>query len=181
MNKFETQQLLTILKTSYPNTYKDMTQQQATDTVLHYYTFFGEYPTPIVVQALKNYIKKNEYPPTIAGLQRQIDLLLHEGDSDVELWNLIHKACQNAMYHSKEEFNKLPTVCQRWVGRPEQLMEFAKIDSTTLNTVTRGQFLKSIKEIKENVSATESLPQELKNKIDIGHMFQLSMNERQEA
>lgn len=181
MTKDETRVLLSLLETNYIKHFQNLTDDERRNTLRLWHRYFEKYSKDIVGVALDNYMIRNEYPPTIAGLQRQIDLLSNEGESDVELWNRIHRACQNAMYHSEEEFNRLPLTCQKWLGRPEQLVQFARIDPATLNTVTRGQFLKSIKEIKETMTARESLPQELRNKIDMGNMFQLSMNGRQEA
>jgi hypothetical protein len=169
----ETQQLLDILKLSYPGTYKAMTKEEASDTIKLYHDFFGEYPTPVVVQALRNYIKKNQYPPTIAGLQEQIDLLLNAGDTKTELWNQIAKAASNCLWNLQEQFNRLPKPCQIWLRDAEGLKALAMIDTETLNTVTRGQFLKTIGEISEREEAQDALPESVRNAITQGFIKQL--------
>ncbi|MCE5227902.1 MAG: hypothetical protein LLG05_18840 [Porphyromonadaceae bacterium] len=167
MNIKETKQLLTILKLSYPNSYKATTKEDATATVQNYQGFFGEYQTPIVVQALRNYIKKNVYPPTIAGLQEQIDLLLNSEDTHIELWNAFSKAVSNCLWNTLEQFNSLPNVCQAWIGSPQAMRDMALTEPDKFNTVTRGQFLKTIGEIKERNETRESLPQNIKDMIEI--------------
>lgn len=159
----ETKQLLTILKLSYPNNYKDMSKDQAINTVKLYYDFFGEHPTPLVVQALKNYIKSNKYPPTIAGLQEQVDLLINHGNTSEELWSKMVKAIRNSLYGSVEEFEKLPKECQMWLGSPSGLKDLGMIDVDTLNTVLHGQFLKTIGDIKAGEKAQQGLSQGLRD------------------
>lgn len=162
MLRGETNQLMKILSVAYPNTYRDFTDSQKIETMQAYYDFFGEYETPIVVQALRNYIKRNQFPPTIAGLQEQIDLILNVGETANELWNLVEKATRNGLYGHAEEYARLPEPCQRWLGTSASLKELAQLDSGTLNTVIRGQFLKTVGQIKESVETQRALPQEVR-------------------
>jgi len=155
MLKEETKQLMFLLETAYPRNYEKMSNQEKLNTMQLYYDFFGEYETSMVVAGLRNYIKSNQYPPTIAGLTEQIELLAPKHE-DIDYWNLILKACRNSAYNSKEEFEKLPIECQRWVGSPTGLKELSQLDITTFNTVSKGQFLKSIPTIvkREQVKLT---------------------------
>jgi len=166
MTRDETKQLLDILKLSYPTYYKNMDFNQAKETLDFYYGFFDEYDAVIVVQALRNYIKENKFPPTIAGLTEQINLLMPSGKSSAEYWNLILKAIRNSAYNSKEEFDKLPHECQMWLGESMALKDLSQIDSETVNTVIRGQFLKSINQIIERRNAQLTMNPELKTLID---------------
>lgn len=165
MQREDIAKVLFLLETAYPNTYKGMNKEQKTQQIDFYLEMFGEYETPIVVVALKNYIKKNQYPPTVAGLTEQIELLT-KTDTDSELWNAIAKACRNGYYNSLSEFNKLPKECQLFVGSPEALREMSQIEPSTFATVTKGQFLKSITQIKKRENAQKSLPEEFKNMLD---------------
>jgi len=161
----ETQQLLSILKMAYPNAYKSMSKEDAIETVKLYYDFFGEHQTPVVVQALKNYIKSNVYPPSVAGLIKEIELLTNKGNTSEELWSRVAKAVGNSLYNSAEEFNKLPMSCQRWLGSPKGLKDLGMTAAEVLNTVVRGQFIKTINEIKASEKAQSSMPLELKELI----------------
>lgn len=166
MEKTDTNKVMEVLSTAYPNTYAKMPNEQRQKTMALYYEMFGQYPTEIVIYALKNYISENEYAPTIAGLTKQIQLLTRNDDTAADLWNKVLRAMQNGLYGYKEEFDKLPPATQRWVGRPEALREFAQMDSHTVNTVTRGEFLKSISHVQEAQRADDALPDSVRMAIE---------------
>jgi hypothetical protein len=164
MLKEETKQLLTILEVAYPSNYRNLNPEERRNTLVTYYDMFAEYPTELIVMALKNYIKVNQYPPTIAGLREQVEMLLDK-DTPVELWNKVKKAITRSAYNSVEEFAKLPPVCQKWVGNHMTLKELSQTDIDTLDTVTRGQFLKTIGSIQQRTEAQAALPESLKAQI----------------
>lgn len=172
MNREDIKKVLFILETNYPNTYKSMTNEQKIRQIDNYLDFFGEYETTVVVAALKNYIKNNEFPPTVAGLTKQINILLI-GGTDIEDWNLIRKACNNGSYGSVSEFNKLPEVCQKWLGTPQTLKDMSIIEPQTLDTVVKGEFLKSIGQVKERDQAFAGLPNEVRKAIASAKTLQI--------
>ena len=161
MRKEDTQQLLQILGTAYPSTYRTMDAEQKKQTLSLYYELFREVPAEIVVFALKNYIKANEYPPTPAGLQRQIDLLSNN-TTPAELWTLLDKAIGKSAYNYVEEFNKLPEVIQLWLGEPTTLHNLSQQKIEDVQTATRGQFLKSIEAVQDRKKARDSIPENVK-------------------
>lgn len=162
MNRDETKQLLKILSTSYPNHFKDMSKEDKLDQIDNYQLFFGEYESVVVAAALKNYIRVNQYPPTVAGLQEQIDLILKTDGTAEELWNKVYKAICNSGYQAQEEFENLPACCQKWLGGASALKDLGMTDINVVNTVTRGQFLKTIGEIKDRQEVQDKLPDNVK-------------------
>lgn len=154
MKKDETKQILEILKVAYPRNYANITQQGAREILSLYYDIFKEVPTETVVMALKNYIKANKYPPSIAGLWEQVELLNDDNTTET-LWAAIEKAVRNSGYHSAEEFDKLPDECKQFVGSAKSLKELGQMDGGTLNTVTKGQFIRSVGDIKRRTKARE--------------------------
>ena len=167
MEKHETKKLLDILKTAYPKTYQNITEKQARNTLGLYFDIFKEYETEIVVVALKNYIKENEYPPTIAGLQKQIDIIISDEDTDIELWNTLAAACSRGTRMTAEEFETLPESIREWAGDVGQIKELALMDSVTFNSVIRGQFLKTIPQIIERQEAKRKLPAETRKLLEM--------------
>lgn len=162
----ETQKMLVILKKAYPRYYTESTKEEVQKTVLFYHDMFSEYPVEIVITALKNYIKVNEYPPTIAGLQKQIDLLTHKDDK-MELWNTLAAACSRGTRMTAEEFETLPESIREWAGDVGQIKELALMDSVTFNSVIRGQFLKTIPQIIERQEAKKKLPAETRKILEM--------------
>lgn len=166
MNREETKQVLKVLSTAYPRYFADMTKADKIDQINLYMDMFGEYPTQIVIAALHSYIRHNEYPPSIAGLQKQIDLLSCMDDK-MELWNTLSAACSRGTRMSAEEFDALPEVIREWAGDVGQIKELALMDSVTFNSVIRGQFLKTIPQIIERQEAKRKLPAETRKLLEM--------------
>lgn len=104
-------------------------------------------------------------PPDIAAVKAKIKSIVSAAQNeptDEELWHALKRAVSNGYYGSKQEYDKLPPVLQRWCGSPSALREMACLDSDTFNTVTRGQFLKQIKIVKEREEYRERMPAEIK-------------------
>ena len=166
MNREETKQVLKVLSTAYPRYFADMTKADKIDQINLYMDMFCEYPTQIVIAALHSYIRHNEYPPSIAGLQKQIDLLIHKDDK-MELWNTLAAACSRGTRMTAEEFETLPESIREWAGDVGQIKELALMDSVTFNSVIRGQFLKTIPQIIERQEAKKKLPAETRRLLEM--------------
>lgn len=154
MKKEETKQLLEILKVAYPQNYANITEQSAVGILSLYYDIFKDTPTETVVIALKNYIKANKYPPSVAGLWEQVELLKDTNTTET-LWTAIEKAVRNSTYNSVEEFENLPPECKAFIGSAKALKELGQMDGGTLNTVTKGQFIRTVGDIKRRTKARE--------------------------
>ena len=146
-----------ILKTAYPSNYKQMTSKEMQATLTLYYGMFHNYPIKVLKTALMNYIKVNQYPPTVAGIQEQIDYLACKGNTEAELWNKLSEGIKGNV-----SFEKLPLECQVWVGSARDLKDLGQVDINTVNTVVRGEFLKSIKSIRQRQKAVAEIPTEIK-------------------
>lgn len=161
MQESDIKQLLTVLQLNYPATYRDISKEDKRALVKLWMDAFGGLDTTIVGEALRNYIKANKYPPNVAGLQEQIDLLVGSDNTD-ELWRTLMKAVRNSGRDAKAEFEKLPQECKEFVGSPAELRTLGNTEQSTVNTVTRGQFYNRVKVIKERRKAQEQLPEHVK-------------------
>lgn len=150
MSREEVLSMLSILRKAYPSFYKDITKQEAEDTVNLYQEMFKDCDSKLVIFALKELINTSEYPPAIATIKKKMyELIKPDVESDSELWEKLLKAIRNGYYGSVEEFNKLPEIIQEFLGSPRQLQEIAEMDSNTIHSVVKGQFLKQIVILKE--------------------------------
>lgn len=131
------------------------------DVLTIWYDAFADEDASVISTAAKNYVRTNEFPPTIAGLQKQIDLI-KSSKTETDLWSLIHRAASNSLYNAEEEFKKLPPECQSFVGSPSALKDIAQTDVGTMNTVVKGQFLKRVEAIKQHQTVQSGLPMEVK-------------------
>lgn len=163
------QELITIMKyfqTVYPGFYQGANQTQVADAWLD---AFGEYDAKLVQLAAKNYVKTNEFAPTIAGIMKQIRQI-SKTETETDLWALIQKAASNGIYNSAEEFEKLPPECQSFVGSADALKELSQIDMATMETVVKGQFLKRVESIQSHQEVQKGLPAEVRQAISAAKM-----------
>lgn len=137
MTREEVKVMLTILKTAYPNAYKNMSKESALKTVELYHNRFEGYSSDLVVQALNLYVDENEYPPTVAGIKKYITLIKGGDDYEQmfnELWSAI---CGN------KKFEDLCPQNQRYIQSQRALDDLGQSDST-IREVVHGQYLKRI-------------------------------------
>ncbi len=166
MTREEAIKILSIIKLAYPNFYKNITKQEAEDTINLYQEMFQNEETKIVVIAVKCLISTFKFPPTIADIKDQIYKLQYpETDNIMELYNILKKAIGNSIYNAVEEFSKLPPVVQKFVGNPKQLREWA-IDESFSDGVLRGQFIKQITVLRGRQKEDRQMLPEAQNMIN---------------
>lgn len=151
MSREEAIKILSILKAGYPNFYKDMSKQDGLNTIALYQEMFADCDIRLVAVAVKELINSFKYPPTIADIKNKMYELCNKNDdkSPSELWDRLLKAIRNGSYGYLEGFEKLPKEVKDFVREPRQLQELAQMDSNTINSVVKGQFLKQIEIIKQ--------------------------------
>lgn len=162
MTKDEVRNMMKYFQTAYKTFYEG---SNLSDVLTVWYDAFKEVDKYHAQIAARNYVQSNEYPPTIAGVYKQLDLI-REPDSYTDLWALIAKAARNSTYGSAEEFDKLPPLCKSFVGSAANLKDFGQIDQGTLQTVVKSQFVKAAPQIKERQDVQYSLPAEVKIAIE---------------
>lgn len=160
MTKNETRQLLTILKTAYPLTYRNMSDDEMADTAALYHNCFRDLPAEAVAMALNEYVNNNEQPPTIAGIKRYLKRLDPDEDYETmfkELWSAI---CGN------RKFEDLCPANRKYIGS-QQTLDMMGLDEHTLMDVVKGQYMKRIPEVVERMKfekkATDQLGEEKVN------------------
>lgn len=174
MTTEDTQKLIKILQLNYPATYRGMTAEDLKALIILWHDAFKEYDIKLVSTALKAYIKDNEYPPTIAGLQKHIDKIegyMNGGEMGIdEMWTEFRRAVQSAYPGNTEElFNNLPTPVQKFVGGHGELLNFGMLDMNEFRTVTRGQFDRAVSRRVEQEREIKRLPSEIRELI--GYAF----------
>ena len=161
MTKEQMVKIMQYFQTAYDG-FNDGKDERMVLTV--WYDAFQNEDASIVSQAAKEYVSRNEFKPTIAGLRKYIDMI-KSPNATTDLWALINKAASNSLYNAEEEFSKLPPVCQSFVGSPAALKDLAQTDVGTMNTVVKGQFLKRAEDIREHKEVQMGLPAEVRQAI----------------
>ena len=72
MTREETIKVLSILKAAYPNSYKNMSKDEANATVTVWAVQFAEIPAEIVMIAVNKLIATSTFPPAISEIKDKI-------------------------------------------------------------------------------------------------------------
>ena len=80
MTREETIKVLAILKAAYPNSYKNMTREEAQGTVSVWAMQFAAFPVDVVLLAINKIIASSTFPPTISEVKEKMS------DMYWELW-----------------------------------------------------------------------------------------------
>jgi len=164
MKREEIVSMLSLLKVAYPNYYKDISKKDAENTIILYEHMFRDYDSKLVLLAVEELIGSFRYPPAIADIKEKIYQLTNfEDKSSSELWDCLLKAIRNGSYGSEQEFNLLPEIVKEYVRSPRQLQEMAQMDSDTIHSVVKGQFLKQIENLKQRQKEQSMMLKETKN------------------
>jgi len=165
MSLEETGQLMDILETSYPQFYKNQTDEERAPAVTLWASMFADDPAKVVAAAVKALIVADVkgYPPHIGAVKARIRQLTEpEGMTETEAWGLISKALSNGIYGAKDEFEKLPPVLQKLVGTPNQLKEWALMDSDSVQSVVASNLMRSYRVLEQRERDYMALPRDVK-------------------
>lgn len=162
MTRDETVIILGILKTSYPNFYKDMSKDEMYNTISLWNEMFEDDDVNIVKVAIKELIQTLKFPPAIADIKQKMYDLTNRENLPTDLWASLKKAIGNSAYHSEEEFEKLPMECKMFIKNPRQLKELSQNDSNINDTVVKGQFFKQIEIIQKRIKEDKQMLPETK-------------------
>lgn len=149
MTRNDVVKIFIVIRTAYPNFYKDMKKEDLEATIDLWAEMFAHENTQLVVAATKNLINSFKWPPTIADIKEEMYKLTEvETETPIEIWNKIKSAIGRAGYYAAEEFERLPEVAKTFVGSPKQLREWALSEDYN-DGVVKGQFLKQYEVLKK--------------------------------
>jgi hypothetical protein len=164
MNKQETAQVITLLAGNY-SSIADKTKEQKQMMLNTWQECLGDLDYKVVLQAVKKSIINSPYPPTIHEIRKNAVEIIKPSNqkSAIEAWNEAHKMICNGLYMTQEEFDKASPEVKKFFGNTRQLQELAKTDSDTINTVTKGQFLKQYEILVKRENERKMLPEKWLN------------------
>ena len=166
MELWEMGTIMDILAVAYPRFYSGPDAPNREQTLRLWAKMFEDDSVEVVAVAVKAFIAsdKKGYPPHIGAIKdaiaklKQPDML-----TELEAWELVRKAIRNSGYEAREEFDKLPPVVQRLVGSPNQLREWAMMDSDVLGSVVASNFQRSYRARMESEREYLTLPSDVRN------------------
>lgn len=84
MTREETIKILAILKAAYPNSYKNMSEDEANATVTVWAVQFADVPVDLVMIAINKIISNSPFPPAISEVKEKINALYWE------VWDILN-------------------------------------------------------------------------------------------
>lgn len=78
MTRDETTKILAVLKAAYPNSYRNMTKQEALGTVAVWHVQFADVPADIVMMAVQKCISTSTFTPSISEVKKKISSICWE-------------------------------------------------------------------------------------------------------
>ena len=166
MNKTETVQVITLLAGNYDSiAKKDNTQKQL--MINTWQECLGDLDYKLVLQAVKKTIIESPYPPTIHDIRKNAIEIANPSTqrTAIEAWNEAYSMICGGLYMTEEEFRQHSTEVKKFFGNVRQVKELAQTDTQTINTVTKGQFLKQYEVITEREKQQRLLPQKMQDMI----------------
>lgn len=136
------------------------------ETLTMWLSFFKENTIEEFKNAVNQHIRTSSKFPTIADIKSKIYDLGNNEESNTDLWEKLLIAIRNGIYGAEEEFKKLPKSVQRFIGSPQQLTEIALMDSETIHSIVKGQFLKQIEYIKKSIKEQELMSPQTKTLLE---------------
>lgn len=168
MNRTETIQIITLLAGNYDSiANKDKTQKQL--MVETWLECLGDLDYKLVLQAVKKTIISSPYPPTIHEVRKNAIEIIKPSTQKtaIEAWNEALSMISGGLYMTEEQFNQHSSEVKRFFGSVNQVRQLAMLDSDTVNSVTKGQFLKQYEVLVEREKQKKLLPENMKETLNL--------------
>lgn len=165
MTRGEVLGIMSVLKAAYPGFYRGMSRQDAESAVNLWWDMFSDDPPELVGAAVKALIACDTkgFPPHIGAVKEKMrQITAPRQDTEAEAWGKVLKAISRGIYNSKEDFERFPTEIQRIVGSPNQLREWAMMDSDTVQSVVASNFQRSYRAKIRQKAEYDALPADVK-------------------
>ncbi len=105
MNKQEAAKLLSLIKLSYPASYRDLDKTSANATVNMWQLSFSDVPYAIMEQAFNHFRMISKFPPTVADMVEELRHLYYQALEGESIQNLLKneegvRVFQAVMHHT---------------------------------------------------------------------------------
>lgn len=162
----DTGRLIWAIASAYPNSEFAKMESARMEQTVKIWTAMLNMELNDAMAALSYHVRTSKFPPTIADLYEGLYASSHPmALSEAEAWALVFRASHNGIYHSEEEFEKLPAECQRALGSPDVLKDLAM---ATNNDVASSNFKRAYRRIMDEHKKREMacLPTHSQDRLD---------------
>ena len=166
MTRQETVVILTLLAGNYESfAERTETDEQVKIIVDTWQECLGDLDYKLVLQAVKKTIIESPYPPTIHDIRKNAVEMVNPTTSRtaIEAWNEAYSMICGGIYMTQEQFEMASPEVKKFFGNVRQVKELAQTDTDTVNTVTKGQFLKQYEVLVNREKGQKLLPQQMQD------------------
>lgn len=166
MTKQETIQVLTLLAGNYESFSKRTETEEQVEIMKNtWQECLGDLDYRLVLEAVKKTMITSPYPPTIADIRKNAIEMIKPTTlkTAIESWNEAYSMICRGLYMTQEQFEMASPEVKKFFGNVRQVKELAQTDIATVNSVTKGQFLKQYEVIVNREKEQKLLPQNMKN------------------
>lgn len=178
MNKKEAAKIISIMQINYPDSFKGKSDEMMMATINLWAKMFEPDSAEDVTAAVMAHMAAdtNRFIPPVGVIKDRLTRLRQpDGLTEQDAWAHVAKALRSSIYNSAKEFESLPPAVQQIVGSPNQLREWAVMDSGTVQSVVASNFQRSYRARAANEREFQSFPAEIKKEIErMSHSFRLS-------
>lgn len=163
MNRQETIQVITLLAGNYDSiAKKDKTQKEL--MINTWQECLNDLDYKLVLQAVKKTIIESPYPPTIHEIRKNAIEIINPSTqrTAIEAWNEAYNMICGGLYMTEEQFKEASPEVKKFFGSVRQVTELAKSNIDTVNTVTKGQFLKQYDVLVQREKEQKLIPESIK-------------------
>lgn len=166
MNRQETIKVITLLAGNY-NSISEKSKEQKNMMIETWFACLGDLDYDLVLQAVKKTIIESPYPPTIHEIRKNAIAISNPviEKTAIEAWNEALKMISQGGYMTQKEFEKASPQVKRFFGSVNQVKQLAMVDTETINTVTKGQFLKQYDVLVQREQEKKMLPEQMQSYI----------------
>lgn len=164
MNRAEITQIITLLAGNY-SSISEKTKEQKQMMINTWQECLGDLDYNLVLQAVKKTIIESPYPPTIHDIKKNAVEMINPSmqKTAIEAWNEAYSMICSGLYMTQEQFEMASPEIRKFFGNVRQVKELAQTDLDTVNTVTKGQFLKQYEVIVDRQKEKNLLPQQMQD------------------
>lgn len=166
MTRQETVVILTLLAGNYESFAKRTeTDEQVKIMLDTWQECLGDLDYKLVLQAVKKTIIESPYPPTIHEIRKNAVETINPSTrrTAIEAWNEAYEMICNGLYMTQEQFEMASSEVKKFFGNVRQVKELAQCDTDTVNTVTKGQFLKQYEILTQREQEQKLLPKQMQD------------------
>ena len=167
MKKSEMVQIITLLAGNYESI-ANKSQVQREMMLNTWQECLGDLDYKLVLQAVKKTIISSLYPPTIHEIRKNAVEMINPTTQKtaIEAWDEALKMISGGLYMTEEQFNQYSPEVRNFFGSVNQVRQLAMVDMETINTVTKGQFLKQYDILVQRDKEEKLLPEPMKEMME---------------